>query len=51
MRNKKYIGEYIKTINSNFVFPPASYINNLLKFLDDKLKDPKLNVYQRAAYI
>jgi len=37
--------------NSNFVFPPANYILSLLNKLDEKLKQPDIGVYKKAAYV
>jgi len=47
----KYISEEKKTYFSNFVFPPHTYIQELIKRLDKKLKDPNIAIYKKAAYI
>ena len=37
--------------NSNFIFPPSNYIEEILEILDSKLKNKDIWVYKKAAYI
>jgi len=50
-KKARYLDEGKKMYNSNFVFPPNNYIQQLIKNLDNKLKDKQYNIYQKAAYI
>jgi len=52
-KKRKKFSEYTKDdyINSNFIFPPHTYINELLSKLEERLKDKNLWVYDKAALI